>query len=102
MIQVVLWIVVSILFVISLVLFIPSIMSLGAPQYHPKSRKEYWVAKSISLFLKLMLLYPFVFFIAILVRRFLGIAVVEFLFAYGLVLGVLYGIWHKTDRLYRS
>lgn len=102
MIQVVLWLVVSIFFIISLVLFVPSIMSLGAPKYYPKNRKEYWINKAITLFLILVLAYPIVFFIAVLAKRFLGLAVVEFLFTYCFVLGLLYLVWHKTDRFYRS
>lgn len=98
--QIVLWIIVSIAFLGSILMFIPSIMSIASPRPTSGLRKEYyWVDKVSRLFLSLVMLYPIVFFIALLCYRFLGWEVIHGLLGYVVVLLVLFLMWSKLEKI---
>lgn len=96
--QIVLWIIVSIAFVGSIFMFIPSIMSIASPRSKELKGKYYWIDKVSRVFLSLVMLYPVVFLIAVLCYRLLDWEVIHGLSGYVVVLLILFLAWSKLDR----
>jgi len=97
--EIVLWIIVSIAFLGSIFMFIPSIMSIASPRPTETKRKYYWVHKVSKTFCGLVMLYPVVFFIALLCYRFLGWEVIHGLSGYVALLLVLFLTWSKLEKI---
>lgn len=97
-----LWIIVSIVFVGSVFMFVPSVMSIASPKSTATSGKYYWVDKVSRIFLGLIMLYPVVFLVAVLCYRFLDWEVIHGLSGYVVVLLVLFLAWSKLDREIRK
>ncbi|MDM1398694.1 hypothetical protein HX049_16230 [Myroides odoratimimus] len=96
--EIVLWIVVSLVFLGSLVMFIPSLMSLASPRPKELKGMYYWnniVSKS---FCVLVMLYPLVFLIAVLFYFFLQSPVLSWLGSYAILLILLFTIWNGLDK----
>lgn len=96
--NIVLWIVVSLVFLGSLVMFVPSLMSLASPRPKELKGKYYWndiVSKSFCI---LVMLYPLLFLIGILFYFFLHTPVVPWLTSYAIVLILLFAMWNRLDK----
>ncbi len=93
----VLWIIVSIAFLVSLLMFLPSVMSLGAPVFKASSTRQKIQYKVSKTFLYLVLAYPVVFFFCVVGYRFFNLVVLPFLVIYVVVMSLLLVIWDRTS-----
>ncbi|MEK6450798.1 MULTISPECIES: hypothetical protein [unclassified Myroides] len=95
--NIVLWIIVSIAFLGSVLMFIPSVMSLGAPVFKAANNKQkiqFFVSRT---FLYLVLAYPVVFFFSIIGYRFFDVSVLPFLLVYLSIVLLLFLAWRKSS-----
>lgn len=99
--NIVLWIIVSVAFIASIIMFIPSIMSIASPKSSAVGRRYYWLDKVSRVFFISVLFYPLLFLIAVLCYRFFDLKVLPWLFGYVVVSVILFIIWSKLDRLIR-
>ncbi|KUF43317.1 hypothetical protein HX017_05440 [Myroides marinus] len=96
--QILLWALASIVFVGSIFMFIPSVMSIASPRSKVEGRRYYWIDKVSKIFFGLVMLYPVVFLIAVLCYKFLDWEVIHGLLGYVMVLLVLFLTWSILDK----
>ncbi|MEC4054580.1 hypothetical protein VSP10_17565 [Myroides odoratimimus] len=96
--EIVLWIVVSLVFLGSLVMFVPSLMSLASPRPRELKGMYYWSNIVSKSFCVLVMLYPLVFLIAVLFYFFLQSPVLSWLRSYAILLILLFTIWNGLDK----
>ncbi|KZE77988.1 hypothetical protein AV926_13145 [Myroides marinus] len=96
--QILLWAIVSFVFIGSIFMFIPLVMSIASPRSKVESRRYYWIDKVSKIFFRLVMLYPVVFLIAVLCYKFLDWEIIHGLLGYVMVLLVLFLAWNILDR----
>ncbi|SHL85167.1 hypothetical protein SAMN05444275_1077 [Myroides odoratimimus subsp. xuanwuensis] len=100
--NIVLWIIVSVAFIASIIMFIPSIMSIASPKSSVVGRRYYWLDKVSKAFFGLVLFYPLLFLIAVLCSRFFDLEVLPWLSSYVVVSLFLFLIWSKLNQKLRE
>ncbi|MDR2221582.1 MAG: hypothetical protein LBE34_02470 [Flavobacteriaceae bacterium] len=95
--QIVLWVIVSLAFLGSIFMFIPSVMSIASPKGSLTTKKDYslyWVSRS---FCYLVICYPIMFLISVCIARFYSQVVIYWLVGYVVVLFFLFMGWNSLD-----
>ncbi|EPH13550.1 hypothetical protein HMPREF9713_00625 [Myroides odoratimimus CCUG 12700] len=100
--NIVLWIIVSVAFIASIIMFIPSIMSIASPKSSVVGRRYYWLDKVSKAFFVSVLFYPLLFLIAVMCVRFFDLDVLPWLFGYVVLSLFLFFIWSKLDQKLRE
>jgi len=93
-----LWVISSVGFVLSIIMFMPSIMSLSAPRFKTKKSIENWSNYLIGLFLKCVLIYPILYLLTIILSLIFSIEFVIYLVTYLLFTIVLFLSWIILER----
>ena len=96
--EIVLWVIVSLVFLGSLVMFVPSLMSLASPRAKELKGMYYWNSIVSKTFCVLVMLYPLVFLIAILFYFFLQSPVLSWLVSYAILVVLLFAMWNRLDK----
>ncbi|EKB05636.1 hypothetical protein HMPREF9711_01015 [Myroides odoratimimus CCUG 3837] len=100
--NIVLWIIVSVAFIASIIMFIPSIMSIASPKSSVVGRRYYWLDKVSRVFFVSVLFYPLLFLIAVMCVRFCDLHVLPWLSSYVVLSLFLFFIWSKLDQKLRE
>ncbi|WP_025124871.1 hypothetical protein [Myroides odoratimimus] len=96
--EIALWIVVSLVFLGSLVMFVPSLMSLASPRPKELKGMYYWNNIVSKLFCVFVMLYPLIFLIGVLFYFFLHTPVLSWLVSYAILVVLLFAIWNRLDK----
>lgn|GEM_PF-2399441 len=93
-----LWIISILGLIMSIIMFIPSIMSLGAPKIKSEKTLNQWMNLIVNLFLRLTLFYPIVFILGIIISLFFNIYIELYFTIYLLVLLFLFILWRFFEN----
>lgn len=96
--QIVLWIIVSLAFLGSLAMFVPSLMSLGSPKSKDLKGIYYWNNFVSKTFCVLVMIYPILFLIAVMFYNFLNAPVLPWLVIYTIFLVGFFIGWNVLDK----
>lgn len=96
--QIVLWIIVSLAFLGSLAMFVPSLMSLGSPKSKDLKGIYYWNNLVSRIFCVLVMIYPILFLIAVMFYSFLNAPVLPWLVIYTILLVGFFIGWNVLDK----
>lgn len=96
--QIVLWVVVSVVFLGSIFMFIPSVMSIASPKGVLTTNKQYWSYVVSRSFCYLAICYPIMFLICVVVARFYSDVVIYWLTGYVAILLILFLGWSILDK----
>lgn len=96
--QAIIWVIVGVAFILGIILFIPSIMSLGAPRFKTKNRKEQLLARVSKLTLLLTLFLPFIIIVAVLFQMIFEVELLYWLLGYIVINFFLFLGWWRIEK----